>query len=90
MQTLAVRIEDPAGLHARPAADLVSLALSFECSIVLGTAHGSCSCKDMFQVLGLDVCQGDEVSISCSGADETEAAEALMRLFGPAVRRSEG
>lgn len=90
MQTLAVRIEDPAGLHARPAADLVSLALSFECSIVLGTAHGSCSCKDMFQVLGLDVCQGDEVSISCSGTDETEAADALMRLFGPAARRSEG
>lgn len=90
MQTLAVRIEDPSGLHARPAADLVSLALSFECSIVLGAAHGSCSCKDMFQVLGLDVCQGDEVTITCSGTDEAEAAEALMRLFRSAVRRIEG
>ena len=89
MQTLAVRIEDPAGLHARPAAELVSLALSYECSVVLETAQGSCSCKDKFQVLGLDVCQGDEVTITCSGTDEVEAAEALVRLFGSAAQRIE-
>lgn len=90
MQILAVRIADPAGLHARPAADLVSCALSFRCTIVLQTPKGSCSCKDMFAVLGLDVCQGDEATITCSGADEKEAAEALMELPFLSAERREG
>ena len=90
MQILAVRIEDPAGRHVRPAADLVSCALSFRCAVTLETPRGSCSCKDMLAVLGLDVCQGDEVTITCSGTDEEEAAEALMKLSGLAAERREG
>jgi phosphocarrier protein HPr len=90
MQILAVRIEDPAGLHVRPAADLVSCALSFRCAVTLETPRGSCNCKDMLAVLGLDVCQGDEATITCSGTDEEEAAEALMKLSGLAAERREG
>lgn len=90
MQILAVRIEDPAGLHVRPAADLVSCALSFRCAVTLETPRGSCSCKDMLAVLGLDVCQGDEATMTCSGTDEEEAAEALMKLSGLAAERREG
>jgi len=70
------------GLHARAAAKLVHLAAGFSSSIELVTEDGEAiDAKSILGILLLAAGQGTSVTLRCSGADETAAADAVSALF---------
>ncbi|NQX10621.1 PTS-dependent dihydroxyacetone kinase phosphotransferase subunit DhaM [Microbacteriaceae bacterium VKM Ac-2855] len=71
-----VRLINPNGLHARPAADFVTLASTFAARV---NANGK-DATSLLGVMSLGLLKGDSVTISASGADAQQAVEALAAL----------
>ena len=83
------------GLHARPAAKLVTTASSFSAEITLQnltTQSRMVSAKSINQVMLLGVRQGHEITLRATGEDATEALAALRKLikegFGESIDTS--
>ncbi len=75
-----VRIVNLAGLHARPAAQLVKLANRFACEVEVGTDGLMVNAKSIMGVLMLAAGHGSEIEIRCQGTDAGDALEALAAL----------
>ena len=75
MKTFSYTITDEVGIHARPAGLLAKKAKEFEsvCTIEKGAK--------LMALMGLGVKQGDTVTVTCEGADEDKASEALKAFF---------
>lgn len=71
-----VRLINPNGLHARPAADFVRLASTFDARVV---ANGK-DATSLLGVMSLGLLQGDEVTISADGTQADGAVAALAQL----------
>ncbi len=68
---------DELGLHARPAGQLVKAAAGYSCDVKL-TANGSTvDAKRIMGVMRLAAKKGQEITVSCTGADEEKAAAEL-------------
>ena len=80
MQTFTHVINDPMGLHARPAGLLVKVAGKLPCAVTLTTETGKADAKRIMAVMRLAAKQGNELVITCDGADE-EAAVAGLKAF---------
>ncbi len=80
MQSFEYTIKDPVGLHARPAGLLVKCAKDCSSDIRLKKGDQSADAKRLFAVMGLDVKQSDEITISAEGAEEA-ADLAKLRQF---------
>jgi phosphocarrier protein len=76
----SVRIVNRAGLHARPAAQLVKLASRFGCEIEVGKDGLMVNGKSIMGVLMLAAEHGSELQIRCLGRDAGDACEALCAL----------
>ena len=76
----SVLIVNPAGLHARPAAQLVELASRFSCEMEVGKDGLNVNAKSIMGVLMLAAEHGSEIQIRCQGDDAQEALEALVGL----------
>lgn len=70
------RLINPNGLHARPAADFVTLASTFAARV---NANGK-DATSLLGVMSLGLLKGDVVTISASGADAQDAVDALAAL----------
>ncbi len=77
MITIDHTIQDELGLHARPAGQLVKLATGFKSDINISFRDKTVSAKKLFQVMGLGTKGGSTISVTVSGEDEREAAEAI-------------
>ena len=77
MKEFTYTINDPAGIHARPAGILVKEAKKFESSISILTANQKGDLKRIFAVMGLGVKQGQTITIQISGPDEDHAVDAI-------------
>jgi phosphocarrier protein len=77
MQELKYVITDKMGLHARPAGQLVKVAMGFKSDIQLGTSARMVNAKRIMGVMGLAIKQGEELTITINGDDEGEACGAL-------------
>ena len=64
-QIFTFTVSDPEGMHARPAGRLVAKAQEYESSITVAYGGKSVDAKRIFGVMGLDVQQGDEVTVRC-------------------------
>jgi phosphocarrier protein HPr len=71
------------GLHARAAAKLVRVASNFESRIEIKRVDSgvSANAKSILSVLYVAACVGSLISITVEGPDETEAMNAVERLF---------
>ncbi|MEP6786831.1 MAG: HPr family phosphocarrier protein [Acidobacteriota bacterium] len=71
------------GLHARAAAHLVRLAGRFRCQITLKRLDNGveANAKSILSVLYIAAGCGVELQITAHGEDETEAIEAIEKLF---------
>jgi phosphoenolpyruvate-protein phosphotransferase len=76
-----VRIALPTGLHARPAAQMVSVAKQFSANITIHKNSQSANAKSVVGLLGLEVGHGDEVYFTAAGADDAQAAVEELALF---------
>ena len=83
MADLTITVEHEAGLHARPLAQFVKTAKTFESDVQVTnvtTGKGPNDGKSPIKLLLLAVLQGHEIRIETNGADEVEALEALKEL----------
>lgn len=81
MKSITVTVHDKEGLHARPAGVLNKAAKGFGCTVTMTKDDKSADMKRIFAIMGLKVKCGDTVTVTCDGADEDAAIEALAKLF---------
>jgi len=75
-----VRIQNRAGMHARPAAEFVKLAGRFHAQVRVARESLEVDGKSIMGVLMLAAEQGSELRVTASGEDAAEAVEALVAL----------
>jgi phosphotransferase system HPr (HPr) family protein len=81
--SVELQVDNPSGLHARPAAAFVRAACTFQSDIRvanLTTGSDPVTAKSIIGVLGLGVERGHRIRVLVDGADEGAAAEALRVL----------
>lgn len=74
-------IQDPLGLHARPAGLLVKAAAAYQSSITLTAPGGKADAKRIMAVMRLAAKQGMTLTVTCEGVDEAQAAEGLQTFL---------
>ena len=81
MKTIAYKITDPRGIHARPAGQLVKLVSGFKSACQMGKEGALVDGKRLLAVMKLAMQQGDELILQFDGADEEEAAAAAEQFL---------
>jgi phosphocarrier protein FPr len=76
-----LRIANPSGLHARPAAEIVELLMDLDADVTIIAADRRANAASITQLIALGASVGDEVSVSASGDDSEAAIEAVMRVL---------
>ncbi len=77
MVSKKVVIQNPTGLHLRPAGILCKTAMQFKSMITFTFENTTANAKSVLSVLGACVKSGDEIEIICEGADEQAALAAM-------------
>jgi len=78
---LDVTVVNKLGLHARPAAQLVRLAMGFESEITLSKDGETANAKSIMGIMSFAACMGTVITIDANGSDADTAVEALANLF---------
>ena len=81
-----IKITDPTGFHARPAAVLASAAKKFSSTVKIVKNGKEADAKSITAIMSLDIKQGDLITLKAKGYD---AAEALFELV-PALELALG
>ncbi|WP_339060408.1 HPr family phosphocarrier protein [Tepidibacillus marianensis] len=74
-------INNPAGLHARPATLLVQKASSFPCEITIVKGDKQINAKSIMGIMSLGVRKGDQIKVVTSGEKEKEALQAVGEIL---------
>ena len=80
MLSQKITINNPSGLHLRPAGILCNTAIKYQSLITFTYDGGTANAKSVLSVLGACVKGGDEIEFVCEGTDEQEALEAMVRI----------
>ena len=76
-------IDNPTGLHLRPAGTFCKAAIQFESKItvqkITKNENVTANAKSVLSVLGACVKSGDEIEFHCDGPDEKEALETMVK-----------
>ena len=78
MATRTITINDPVGIHARPAAQFAQAVTASGCTVTIGNAVPAGS---ILSVMGLGIKQGDAVVIDVQGADDETVADNLVNIL---------
>lgn len=81
MKEFQFTINDPVGIHARPAGLLVKKAAEFQSSITINGNGKSADAKKLIKLMSLGIKQGMEISCQIEGEDEDIACEAMINFF---------
>lgn len=81
MKNFKYVINDPQGIHARPAGLLVKITAPFSSAITIDKAGKVADAKKIISIMSLGAKKGEELVISADGADEAEALAALKAFF---------
>lgn len=81
MKQFTYIITDEAGIHARPAGLLVKEVAKFASTTTIAKGAKKGDLKRIFGVMALGVKKGEEINVTCEGADEDAAAAALEAFF---------
>ena len=74
-------INDPLGLHARPAGMLVKAVAKFASKVTVTAPTGTADCKRLMAVMRLAAKQGMELTFQVEGADEETVAAELQAFL---------
>ncbi|MBR5617833.1 MAG: HPr family phosphocarrier protein [Oscillospiraceae bacterium] len=74
-------IQDPMGLHARPAGMLVKACAGYASKITLTAPTGTADAKRLMGIMRLAAKQGMELTFNVEGADEEKAATELQAFL---------
>ncbi len=83
MLEATVRVTNTLGLHARAAARLVRLAVTFSSSVKIrrNDNNSEANAKDILSVLSIAASRGVTLQLIADGADERDAIERIKQLF---------
>ena len=81
MTSKTVTIKNRAGIHARPAALIVNTANQYESEIFLEKDTMRINSKSIMGIITLGASYKSTISIMAEGPDESEAVEAIAKLF---------
>lgn len=82
MKKFEYTINDPVGIHARPAGLLAKKAKTLGSTVTITTAEGkSATASKLMALMALGIKQGDTVSVSIEGGDEEANAAAMEQFF---------
>lgn len=73
VHTVEALVTDPAGMHARPAAQIAALAATFDAEVTIDGV----SAASMLELMSLGASQGDKVEVCAVGTDAVSAAAAV-------------
>ena len=79
MKQFTYVIQDPLGLHARPAGLLVKAAAGYQSAVTVTAPSGKADAKRIMAVMRLAAKQGMELTVTCEGPDEDTAVEGLQK-----------
>ena len=88
--TRVVVIQNPQGLHARPAEMFARTALGFESRIEVLRGNERIDGKSILHLLTMGATQGTELILEAEGPDASEAVEALAKLVDGGFQLDEG
>ncbi len=77
----SVKVVNPTGLHARPAASLAKIVKKYNSSLTLISNGKEIEIKGMMSILGAGVKGNTMVDLICSGQDELELMSELKTAF---------
>ena len=81
MQEKNLTLNNPSGLHARPAKDFVQLAKGFEANVTIVKDGNEYNGKSLMKLLQAGLSKGDQLVLKTDGADEAAAMQALTALI---------
>ncbi|QTQ14042.1 HPr family phosphocarrier protein [Treponema parvum] len=76
-----ITIQNPTGLHTRPANDFVTLANTFQSDISIRKNEKTANAKSIIKLLRIGISQNDTVVLEADGADEEKAVQALAEFI---------
>ena len=76
-----VLVQNQVGLHARPATFFIQKANEYRSSIWVEKDERRVNAKSLLGVLSLGIIGNTRIKIIADGSDETEAADALVKLI---------
>ena len=74
-------INDPLGMHARPAGMLVKAVAGYASKITVTAPTGAADARRLMALMKLAAKQGMELTIAVDGADEEKAASELKAFL---------
>ena len=74
-------INDPLGMHARPAGMLVKAVAGYASKITVTAPTGTADAKRLMALMRLAAKQGMELTVTIEGADEEKAATELQAFL---------
>ena len=81
MKEFSYPVQDHMGIHARPAGQIVKLAKGLSSRIVISKDEKSADARRLIALMGLNVLQGETVSVSVEGEREDEDFQTMQRFF---------
>ena len=81
MKQFEYTINDPLGIHARPAGMLSKEAKQFVSICTVAKNGTTVKASQLMKLMSLGVKQGDTVTVSADGSDEDAAIAALKAFF---------
>ncbi len=81
MKQFEYTIQDPLGIHARPAGLLSKEAKRFSSVCTLTRAGQTRKLTQLMLLMSMGIKQGDTVTVCAEGSDEEEAIKALKAFF---------
>ncbi len=76
-----VKITNPTGLHARPAAEFTKIASAIESDVFLEKSGKRVNAKSILGLLTLGISQGDEIEVITDGVDEKDGLDKLVEFI---------
>ena len=81
MKEFTYVVNDPIGIHARPAGLLVKEAKKFQSTITITKEGKEVNCLKLMGLMSLGVKQGETVTVKAEGTDEDAAISAFEEFF---------
>lgn len=81
MLTETLTVKTRAGIHARPASQIVKTAQQFKSDIFLIKGNMKINGKSIMGVITLGATFNTEIEVQCIGPDEKEMLHAIKKLF---------
>lgn len=85
MKQFTYTIKDELGVHARPAGLLVKLAKKYASKVTIEKDGKTCDMRKLMAVMGLGIKQGETITVTVEGEDETVAAEEIAAFLNENV-----